>query len=442
MNKLLPLLFSAVIGTAGAQTISTFAGSGTAGFSGDGTVATSAQLHGPYGTCFDQNGNFYIADALNHRIRKISVSGIITTIAGNGAAGYAGDGSLATSAQLNRPTDVAVDNAGNIFIADELNNVIRKINTSGIITTYAGTGVSGFSGDGGLATSAQLTRPNLMTLDQNGNIYISLYQSNRVRKVSAAGIITTIAGNGGSGFSGDGSLATSATFDEPCKVAIDNSGNIFIADEYNQRIRKISSSGIISTVAGNGGVGFSGDGGLATSASLNYPEGIAVDALGNLYISDKLNERVRKVSTSGIITTIVGTGTQSYSGDGGLATSATMYYPEELTFDTQGNLYISDWGNNVIRKVTNVTVGVTEVQHAFDLVNVFPNPSTGKVAIEFAGTETAAYTLTDIMGNVVKSGKLSMTENSVDMEGFANGIYNLVVTQKEKTSVAKVILQK
>jgi hypothetical protein len=335
-----------------AQTITTVVGNGISGFMGDSAAANACELHSQYGTHFDTAGNLYIADALNHRIRKVSTNGIITTVVGTGVPGYSGDGAAATAAQLYRPTDVAIDAMGNLYIADEFNFVVRKVDTAGIISTYAGTNISGYSGDGGMANVAQLSRPNTITIDVSGNMYISLYQDGVIRKIDTAGIISTIAGSGAQGYSGDGGQATSASFYEPCKVAIDNSGNLYIADEYNQVVRKVDASGIITTVAGNGSAGYSGDGGPATSASINYCEFVQVDGSGNLYIADKLNNRIRKVdASSGIITTIVGNGNQGYSGDGSLATSASIYYPEAITFDVNGNLYFSDWGNSCVRKV-------------------------------------------------------------------------------------------
>jgi len=336
-----------------AQTISTIAGNGISGYTGDGGASTSAQLNAPYGTRFDASGNMYIADALNHRIRKINTNGIITTIAGTGVTGYSGDGGPATAAQLYRPTDIAIDATGNMYISDEFNHCIRKIDTLGIISTFAGTGgVAGYSGDGGAATAAQIYNPNTISIDVNGNIYISDYMSEVIRKVNTSGIITTIVGNGSQGYSGDGGQATSASLYEPCKVVFDNSGNLYFADEYNLAVRKVDTSGIITTVAGNGTAGYSGDGGAATLASINYCEYIQIDGAGNLYIADKLNNVIRKVDNSGIITTVVGNGNQGYSGNGGLATSASLYWPEAITFDITGNMYISDWGNNAIRKVT------------------------------------------------------------------------------------------
>ena len=215
----------------------------------------------------DASGNLYIADTGNNRIRKVSATGIITTVAGNGSAGYSGDGGPATSAQLDGPEGVAVDGSGNLYIADTCNNRIRKVSATGIITTVAGNGSAGYSGDGGPATSAQLSLPAGVAVDGSGNLYIADSGNNRIRKVSATGIITTVAGNGSPGYSGDGGPATSAQLNQPAGVAVDASGNLYIADSSNNRIRKVSATGIITTVAGNGFDGYSGDGGPATSAA-------------------------------------------------------------------------------------------------------------------------------------------------------------------------------
>jgi uncharacterized protein (TIGR03437 family) len=331
-------------------TISTVVGNGTSGFSGDGGPATSASLLDPSGVALDAAGNLYIADSRNNRIRKVSPSGIIGTVAGNGPYKFAGDGGPAPSAFLNVPTGLAVDAAGNLYIADYYSNRIRKVNPSGIISTVAGNGAYKFAGDGGPATSASLSYPHDVAVDAAGNLYIADTGNNRVRKVSPSRIISTVAGNGTWGFSGDGGPATSASLYGPSAVALDASGNLYIADWVNNRIRKVSPSGIISTVAGNGVAGFSGDGGPATSASLNRPAGIAVDAAGNLYIADSWNNRIRKVSPSGIISTVAGGGPAL--GDGGPATSASLSNPSGVAVDALGNLYIADWANNRIRKVS------------------------------------------------------------------------------------------
>jgi sugar lactone lactonase YvrE len=337
--------------------ITTLAGNGTDGYSGDGSTATSAELNQPWDVALDPSGNLYIADASNNRIRKITAAtGIITTVAGNGTSGYSG-GSTATSVQLCFPEGVALDALGNLYIADSGNNRIRKVTAStGIITTVAGNGTAGYTGDGDAATSAELNEPIDVALDSSGNLYIVDQYNNCIRKVtSSTGIITTVAGNGTAGYSGDGGAATSAElyFRWHGRVALDASGNIYIVDNFNNRIRKVTAAtGIITTVAGNGTLGYSGDGGAATSAEIAYPVAVALDALGNLYIADEGNNRIRLVTAStGIISTMVGNGTEGYSGDGGAATSAEFDWPEGIALDSSGNLYIADTNNNRIRKV-------------------------------------------------------------------------------------------
>ena len=342
--------------------ITTVAGNGALGYSGDGSAATSAALCDPSGIAVDKFGNLYIAESLNERIRKVNAAtGIITTVAGNGNQGYSGDGSVATSAQLDNPNGVAVDAAGNLYIADGNNNRIRKVNvTTGIITTVAGNGNQGYSGDGGAATSAQLAiaYQSGLAVDAAGNLYIADCDNNRIRKVNAAtGIITTVAGNGTQGYSGDGGAATSAQLDWPWGVAVDASGNIYIADEVNNRIRKVdATTGIISTVAGNGTWGYSGDGGAATSAKMNGPTGVAVNAAGSLFIVDHGSSIIRKVdATTGIITTVAGDTNGYFWGDGIAATSSKLDSPYGVAIDATGNIYIADEGNNRIRKVTAAT---------------------------------------------------------------------------------------
>jgi sugar lactone lactonase YvrE len=335
-------------------TISTVAGDGNFGFGGDGAGATGAQLSDPVGVAFDASGNLYIADTENNRIRKVNSSGTISTVAGDGNSGFGGDGGPATSAQLAFPAGVALDASGNLYIADTNNNRVRKVNTGGTVSTVVGDGNSGFGGDGGPATSAQLAFPAGVALDASGNFYIADAFNNRIRKVDSTGIITTVAGDGTPGFGGDGGPATCALLalgTGPAGVALDASGNLYIADTFNSRIRKVDTSGTISTVAGNGNDGFSGDGGPATSAQLFEPFGVAVDANGNLYISDEENNRIRKVNTSGIITTVAGDGGFGFGGDGGPATCALLAVPAGVAVDAGGNLYIADAGNDRIRRV-------------------------------------------------------------------------------------------
>src|ERR1035437_6506014 len=339
-------------------TITTVAGNGNSGFSGDGGPATSASLKFPAGVAVDSAGNLYIAEPSNYRVRKVS-GGTITTVAGNGNPGNSADGGPATSASIS-PFGVAVDSAGNLYIADPFR--IRKV-SGGTITTVAGNGAYRFSGDGGPATSALLNIPEAVAVDSAGNLYIADLDNYRVRKVTH-GTITTVAGNGSPGFSGDGGPATLASLSQPTGVAVDSAGNLYIADPNNQRVRKVS-GGTITTVAGNGNAsgGFSGDGGPATSASLDNPGAVAVDSTGNLYIADYLNHRVRKVS-GGTITTVAGNGNYGFSGDGGPATSASVN-PYRVAVDSAGNLYIAEL-NNRIRKVSGGTITTVAGNGNFD----------------------------------------------------------------------------
>ncbi|MHB8389384.1 MAG: NHL domain-containing protein [Acidobacteriaceae bacterium] len=346
--------------------INTVAGDGTAGYSGDGGPATSAEFNSPDNVTVDSAGNLYIADYYNNRIRKVTAStGDISTVAGNGTQGYSGNGGLATSAELSFPEDVAVDSAGNLYIADAGNHVIRMVNAStGIISTVAGDGACGYSGIGGPATSATLC-PQGVAVDSAGNLYIADGSLNRILKVYAStGIITTVAGDGGLGYSGDGGPATSAELGSPNRVAVDSAGNLYIADLGNSRIRKVTAStGIITTVAGDGTVcpgSNCGDGGPATSAELNLPWDVAMDSAGDIYIADANNNVIRKVDAStGDISTVAGpgNGTIVFGGDGGPATSAELSSPIGVAVDSAGNFYIADSGHQRIRKVsTSATV--------------------------------------------------------------------------------------
>jgi sugar lactone lactonase YvrE len=450
--------------------ISTFAGNETAGFSGDGGPATSAEFNQTYGIAFDAAGDVFISDVLNQRIRMVSITtGIVTTIAGNGTVGFSGDGGAATSAEFNQPIELVTSNAGQLFVADALNNRIREFTLSnlnfpttnvgsssatrtiqletsvaetinsitvpkseggnqeyslgpitgcavgasnpvdtvcnipitfspaypgprwvplevvtstgninfgmtgigtgplavlnpGVISTAAGTGTQGYAGDGGPAISAELNGLESVTPDYGGNLYIADGANQRIREVAAAtGIITTVAGNGTAGYSGDGGPATSATINVPEDTALDSAQHLYVADEANNRIRMVSgATGIITTVAGNGVASYSGDGGPATSASLNQPGGTAVDAAGNLYIADSANQRIREVDAgAGIIVTIAGNGTAGYSGDGGPATSAELQDPAGMVFDSAGNLYFADEGNQRVRELSTAGVITT-----------------------------------------------------------------------------------
>jgi len=334
--------------------ISTIAGDGTPAFSGDGLDAEGAQLNLPYGVCVDSAGNIYIADRDNSRIRKIDTAGIITTVAGTGDLGFSGDGGAATSAWLNYPTGVCVDTVGNIYIADSFNSRIRKVDASSkIITTFAGSATSGFSGDGSAATLAKLTLPTGIFMHPSGSLYIADTNNHRIRKVDTSGVITTVAGSALSGFLGDGSAATAARLNGPTGVFVDSSFNIYIADRDNNRVRKVTdSTGNIATIAGRSGTPYGDDGGQATLARLRNPSGVFVDSGGSVLIADFNNNRVRKVDQStGIITTIAGTGVFGYDSDGIDPTTKKLNGPTGVFADSAGNVYIADQYNNRIRKI-------------------------------------------------------------------------------------------
>ncbi len=340
--------------------ITTLAGTGTAGVGGDGGAAKLAQLNGPQGAAVDAAGNVYIADVGNNRIRKVAAgTGIISTFAGTGTPGFLGDGGLATAARLYGPTGVAVDGSGNVYIADYYNSRIRRVAAStGVITTVAGSATTGYGGDSGPATAAQLYYPFSVNLDSSGNIYIADTNNHRVRKVTAAtGIITTIAGTGTAGYNGDGP-ATGATLYNPSGVAVDVSGNVYIADRYNYRVRKVTAAtGIISTVVGTGTGGFSGEAGPGINAQLNQPLGGAIDSAGNLYFADYYNQRIRKlIVATGIVSTVAGSGFAGFEGDGGMATAGALQYPTAVAVDGAGAMYIADYYNHRVRKVAAPTV--------------------------------------------------------------------------------------
>jgi uncharacterized protein (TIGR03437 family) len=329
--------------------VTTIVGNGLVSYSGDGGPATRAQLNAPQGVAVDAVGILYVADTSNNVVRKVAANGSISNFAGNASPGSNSDGSAATSAQLNGPQGVAVDGSGNVFIADTLNNKIRKVATNGNISTFG--------------SSANLVAPYGVATDAAGNVYVAEFGGNRVRKISAdGGTVTTIAGNGNQGYSGDGGNPATAMLNAPKGVAVDSVGNIYIADSANNRVRKVSSNGSgglrIDTIAGNGLGGFDSDGVPATSTSVGNPTAIALDNIGNLYIADG-SLRVRKVFLSGIITTIAGNATRGYTGEGGVATTATLNGPSALAINVAGNVFVADTGNNAVRVLAPTGGGIT-----------------------------------------------------------------------------------
>lgn len=331
--------------------IKTVAGNGNPGYIGDGGQATNASLYSPSAVVVDSSGNLFIADEENNCIRKVSDNGEITTVAGTGIGGYTGDAGEATKAKLSYPDGVFLDGAGNLLIADSDNNVIREVSTNGIITTLVGNGRQGYSGDNGMATNAMLNYPETIILDGAGSLLIADSGNNVIRKVSANGTITTLVGNGIAAYSGDGGAATNASLFYPYGLALDGAGDLLIGDTGNKVIRKVNTNGVITTIAGNGHSGYTGDDGPALSAELFSPTGVAFDSVGNLFTADVFNNVIREVDTNGFITTVAGNGVATHSGDGGEATNASLNYPLGLACDTSNNLFIADFLNNRVREV-------------------------------------------------------------------------------------------
>jgi trimeric autotransporter adhesin len=343
---------------AATQSITTIAGNGTRGSTGDGGVAVKAELNLPSGVAEDLTGSLYIADPGNNKVRKVVDptvinSDIISTFAGTGGAGFAGDKGLASAAKLNSPTGVAVDSSGDVFIADTGNNRIREVNPSGVINTVAGNGTcSKTLGNGGAGTSASLCAPSGVAVS-GGKLYIADPLHFEVRVVNlSTGVITDFAGNGTAGYSGDGGSATSATLGLPVGVAVDSTGHVYIADAGDTVVREVS-SGTITTFAGNGKFGYAGDGSAANKAELSAPTGVGTDQLGNVYISDTGNDRIRVVNSAGIINTLAGNGKFGFSGDGGAATSAELGVPAGSIAADGTAVYFSDTGNERVRGVFN-----------------------------------------------------------------------------------------
>jgi hypothetical protein len=432
-----------------AQNINTYAGT-TFGNSGNGGPAIYAQLEAPEGVAVDTSGNLYIADSYTNQVRVVNhASGIITLFAGNSNFGYSGDGGQATAAELYQPTGVAVDDSGNVYIADEGNNVVRKVyHTTKIITTVAGNHTAGYSGDGSAATAAELYWPYGVGVDASGNIYVADNYNQRIRKVTrATGIITTFAGNGTSGYSGNGGAATAAELSSPYAVIANTSGDVFISDDGNAVIRKVDHvTGNISTFAGNGTSGYSGNGGPATAAELAGTRGIAFNAAGDLYISDMPNDRVRKVDITGIITLTAGNGTQGYTGDGGPAIAAELNLVKGVAVDKYGVVYLADIQNNVVRYLS-APLSVNEISNSKN-VAVYPNPSNGRFTIKMDNTfngNTCLIEAYNILGERVYSQILNFQNSTleINLSGEPSGIYLYRIVDNDSKLLAsgKIAIQ-
>ena len=431
ISVLLPLFTTA-------QVIVTCAGGGGTGL-GDGGPATIAELNQPYAVNVDDSGNLYICDVHNARIRKVSNPadlgvGIITTIAGNGTSGYGGDNGLGINAQANGQ-DITIDHHGNVYIAD--GSKIRKITPADTITTIAGTDIQGYNGDGIPATSAQLNQPTGIAVDSIGNVYIADLFNYRIRKVDTSGIITTIAGTGTAGFSPDGSLADTAKM-FPGLVRINSAGIIYFAD--SACIRKINSAGIITTVAGNGIIGYSGDSGLATAAAID-PNAFAIDTSGNIYIADGDHNRIRKIDTAGIITTIAGDGASGFYGDNGSPLLAELCAPQGVAVDNSGNIYIGDVCNSRIRLITMHPERVNNLSGNQQGISIYPNPANDKVTIVAKTNNTYTLVITDVLGRSVYKDNFT-GRVQLPLNNWQSGFYYVqVVSEGGYKEVKKLIVQ-
>ena len=424
-----------------AQIITTVAGGGTS--LGDGGPATAALISNPGGCTIDKNGIFYVTSGTGNRVLKIDTNGIITTIAGTGIGGYTGDSGAATAARLKFPADIVLDTVGNIFIVDFQNNVIRKINAStGIISTICGNGSCGYSGDHGPASAAKLCGPTGICFDKIGNMYIADCNNNCVRKVDTSGIITTIAGTGGTyGFSGDGGPAISAKLRLPNNVQVDSFQNVYITDG-NARIRKVDNAGIITTVAGNGGPTYTGGAGmLATSVSFS-PEYLKLDRMNNMFVSDEVNNRIFKIDTAGVLSVVAGNGLLGNTGNGGPATAAAIDASAGIALTQCFDLYITNYNIGYIRKVIDTTcqsltgsLSTSSIPNG-SMISVYPNPSTTSIAIS-ASERITSVTISNLLGQTMYSHEYNSTQVQVDVADLPAGVYFVRINGTEVKKFVK-----
>ena len=390
-----------------AQNIFTIAGNGSISLPVNGALATECSLDTPYYLAIDEKRNFYFC-IYGNLIYKISSEGRIYHIAGNGVVGFSGDGGPATDASFGEfPISIAADKGGNVYVADQYNGRVRKIDTLGIITTIAGDGSWGAGGDGGPATDADIF-PFYVKTDGSGNLYISEYDNGVIRKVNTSGIISTIIGNGIGGYAGDGGPATAATINGPTEMAIDSSGNFYFIDQFYSIIRKISTSGIITTIAGNDTSGYTGDGGPATTAEI-YPFDLAVTSKGVVYFTN-IATRVRKIDTNGIISTVAGNNTEGFSGDGGPASAAELNGPGGIVLDTLDNIYLTDGSR--IREICFCVINSVPILNEIKAISTYPNPNNGEFTISLPyANSPAIITITDILGKVITTKHIPFRDN-------------------------------
>ncbi|MBJ2174879.1 T9SS type A sorting domain-containing protein [Aureibaculum sp. A20] len=413
--------------------VSTIAGGGTNGHDVIGGLATDADLSYPTGIAIDNAGNIYFSEITNSIIRKIDVNGIISDII--------------EFPEVNTPHGLTVDASGTIFFIDRANDRVRKLDTNGTITTVAGNGTNGDSGDGGPATSAQLNTPQYVAVDASGNIYISDWQNHKIKKVTTDGIINTIAGTGVYGFSGDGGLATQAELKSPSGITVDTSGNIYFSDRNNYRVRKIDTNGIITTIAGKGGFQpFSGDGGLAIDAELYEPSGITIDNSGNIYVVDGNNQRVRKITTDGIINTIIGSGATGinsggFNGDGLVGTATLLNQPVDVVIDNSGNVIVGDYKNHRIRKLPSAALSVDNF--SLENIKLYPNPISIDEQLTISSQEIiTAISVYNTLGQEVYQAKPNANNYVINLNKITSGIYLVKLNNTENKSINYRLIKK
>lgn len=414
---------------------------GIGGYGGDGMVATAGTLNGPHNVAVNRAGEVFIVDYFNFRVRKIKTNGSIVTFAGNGITGNTGDGTAATNARMN-PQGVATDFRGNVFISDNEHNVIRKVNTINIVSTYAGTGISGYDATISTAINSRLFAPFGLACDSRGNLYVADAGNHMVRKIDTFGVITTIAGDGTPGNGGDGFAAVTSRLDSPYAVAVDRHDNVYIADHNNNRVRVVTPGGIINAFAGSGTMGLAGDGGKSDTAKFRYPTGVAVDSAGNVYISDSYNNVIRMVDTGGYISTVVGNSFPGFGGDLGNPLGANLFHPYGVAVDTFGSIYIADANNQRVRKVYTTTLGIEDVDQTTAL-RIYPNPANNNITIAgvMKNDKVCVY---DQAGRPVTE-KWTVTidgEQTFEIGELATGIYLLQVCDATGAMKATVKLLK
>lgn len=423
------------------QKIKTLAGNGFAGFSGDGFDASGASFWGPSDVALDKSGNVYVVDLNNYRIRKINTSNVITTIGGNGIGDNTGNGTIATSAAI-FPWGIAVDHKYNVYFSDPGYHQIRMINAAGIVSKVAGTSI-GYSGDGAAASLAKFKKPLGICVDDAGNVFVADAGNHVIRRIDTFGKITTVAGSGVKGAGGDFGPATAATLDSPIAVTVDHKGNLYINDFNNNVIRMVGTDKNINTVVGVLGAApdYLGDNGPATVASLNKPRGICVDKDNNLYISDAVNSVIRKVDTFGVIRTAVGNGSAGFMGDLGYVNGCNLHNPYGVAVDQYGSIYIADANNQRVRK-TYSTVSVNNVARN-TAVTVYPNPFNGQVTVSALNLADNVY-VSDMAGRQVSPVWVANASgtHSFDISNLTGGMYVLQVTDEDGARVAQVKIVK